>query len=42
MRGHTTRKVRARRATVIKAFVWAFIIIFTLSVAGGLIAFVAR
>lgn len=42
MRGHTTRKERTRRAMWLKALVWVFIVIFTFSVAGGLIAIVAR
>ena len=42
MKGYTTRRERTRRQMLIKAFVWIFIVIFTFSVAGGLIAIVAR
>lgn len=39
---HTTRAHRARREGVKRAFIWAFILLFAFSVAGGLVAFVVR
>lgn len=39
---HTTRAHRARRESLKRAFVWIFIILFAFTVAGGLVAVVAR
>jgi hypothetical protein len=39
---HTTRAQRARREAVKRAFVWIFILLFAFTVAGGLVAIVAR
>jgi hypothetical protein len=39
---HTTRAHRARREMVKRAFVWAFIIVFAFTVAGGLVAVALR
>lgn len=39
---HTTRAQRARREALKRAFIWIFIILFSFTVAGGLVAFVVR
>jgi hypothetical protein len=39
---HTTKAARARRERLKRAVVWAFIVFFALSVAGGLIVFRPR
>jgi len=39
---HETRSRRARREFWKRAFVWAFIVLFAFSVAGGVIAFAVR
>jgi hypothetical protein len=35
---HSTRAQRARREALKRAFVWVFILLFTFTVAGGLVA----